>query len=71
LVYEVTAKFKDIKDGKIYEIGDKYDKELTEERTVTLSTKANAYQTVFLKLIEEKEDGEEDREDVKEEKKKK
>lgn len=67
MVYEVTAKFKDVKDGKVYEIGDKYDKELTEERTAALSTKNNAYQTVFLKLIEEKED----EEDVKKKEKKK
>lgn len=67
MVYEVIAKFEDIKDGKVYEIGDKYDKELTEERAAVLSTKANAYQTVFLKLIEEKEDGE----DVKKKGKKK
>ena len=67
MVYEVTAKFKDVKDGKVYEIGDKYDKELTEERAAVLSTKSNAYQIVFLKLIEEKEDGE----DVKKKEKKK
>jgi len=67
MVYEVIAKFKDIKDGKVYEIGEKYNKELTEERAAVLSTKGNAYQTVFLKLIEEKEDGE----DVKKKEKKK
>ncbi|MGB3160949.1 MAG: hypothetical protein WBA84_06840 [Carnobacterium sp.] len=67
MVYEVTARFKDVKDGKVYEIGDKYDKELTEERAAVLSTKDNAYQTVFLKLIEEKED----EEDVKKKEKKK
>ena len=71
MVYKVIAKFKDIKDGKVYEVGDKYDKELTEERAATLSTKGNAYQTVFLELVEVKEDGEVDKEDVKKEKKKK
>ena len=50
--YEVINQFKD-EDGKVYKVGDKYDKKLTKAREEILSTKDNAYKKVFLKVKEE------------------
>lgn len=50
--YEVINQFKD-EDGKVYKVGDKYDKKLTKDREKVLSTKDNAYGKPFLKKKEE------------------
>lgn len=50
--YEVINHFKD-EDGKVYKVGDKYDKKLTKAREEILSTKDNAYGKAFLKKKEE------------------
>lgn len=71
MVYEVITKFKDMQEGRIYEIGETYDKELSKEREKALTTKDNAYQTVFIKSVktEDDEDEEAQKEVSKDEKK--
>lgn len=47
-MYKVLKEFKD-RDGKIYKVGDKYDKELKGLRLKHLTTDENVYGKAFLK----------------------
>lgn len=54
MAYKVKQRFKDLEEGKIYEVGDKISASLSKDRENVLTTKDNKYKTVFLEKVETK-----------------